>query len=397
METAIRPETLRDRRIIPAVLLLLSLATQPRHLVAQIPADPPAPQSEFVIIALPDTQNYSKSAPQTFTAQTHWIMAQRDALKIAFVTHLGDIVQDGDEPPQWVRASESMSVLEVGLGIPYGLCVGNHDAEPRGDRDGTANFNLFFPHTRYASRPWYGGHHGADNDNSYQLFSAGGMDFIALHLEYDAADEVLAWADGVLKAHAHRRAIVSSHDLLSKTEPNQFSDQGQDVYDALKGNPNLFMLLCGHCSDLQEGRRVDVHQGHTVHTILSDYQDRDHGGDGWMRIMRFRPGYNDIQVFTYSPVLGEYENDDSSKFTLPYDMGGIETVRSDLDRDGDVDAEDFGVLQACFADPYQQLADECLESDLDRDGHVNQNDFAIFVNCLSGPRIPVNPGCDPPG
>jgi len=31
------------------------------------------PRQAFTIIALPDTQNYSKSYPQTFTAQTQWM------------------------------------------------------------------------------------------------------------------------------------------------------------------------------------------------------------------------------------------------------------------------------------------------------------------------------------
>ena len=38
------------------------------------------------------------------------------------------------------------------------------------------------------------------NKNNYELFSAGGMDFIIIHLEYDMPAYSVAWADRVLKA-----------------------------------------------------------------------------------------------------------------------------------------------------------------------------------------------------
>ena len=353
------------------------------------------PRPEFTLIALPDTQFYSQSYPETFTAQTQWIVDHKHDKNIVFVSHLGDIVQEGDETWEWARASTSMSRLEGSTAIPYGLCVGNHDSDPRGDPGGTANYNTYFPVSRFAGRPWYGGHYANDNDNSYQLFSAAGMDFVIIHLQYDEnGDEgVLAWADSVLKAHASRRAIVSSHDILSKTEPDDFSDHGQLVYDRLKGNPNLFLMLCGHCSSLSEGRRSDVFNGHTVWTLLSDYQRRDNGGDGWLRVMRFRPDYNDIQVTTYSVTLDLFETDDSSQFVLPYDMDGIRTVVCDFNRDGDVDMEDFGVLQGCLTDPYEPVAASCIPADFNHGDHVNQNDLTIFVGCLTGSGLPVDLSC----
>jgi hypothetical protein len=36
--------------------------------------------------------------------------------------------------------------------------------------------------------------------------------------------------------------------------------------------------------------------------------------------MEFRPSQNEIAVFTYSPTLDQFEVDDSSQFTIPYDM-----------------------------------------------------------------------------
>ena len=48
---------------------------------------------EFTIIALPDTQHYSESFPAIFTSQTQWIVDNKEARNIVFVTHEGDIVE----------------------------------------------------------------------------------------------------------------------------------------------------------------------------------------------------------------------------------------------------------------------------------------------------------------
>ena len=153
------------------------------------------------------------------------------------------------------------------------------------------------------------------------------MDFIILHLEYDTSpdDAVLGWADEVLKEHDTRRAIVVTHFMIGSGSPADFSTQGQAIYDELKDNSNLFLLLGGHVPfDGGEGRRMDSWEGRTVYSLLSDYQARTRGGDGWLRIMRFSPALNEISVQTFSPFLedgrGSFETDESSQFVLSYEM-----------------------------------------------------------------------------
>ena len=51
----------------------------------------------------------------------------------------------------------------------------------------------------------------ANNVNSAQLFSAGGMDFIHLNLECNAPDDVLAWADALLTRHSSHHALITTH------------------------------------------------------------------------------------------------------------------------------------------------------------------------------------------
>ncbi len=296
-------------------------------------AAPSQPGPDFTLVTLPDTQHYSQNNGGTrfvhYLNQTNWIVQQRNALNIAFVSHQGDIVNINDQLFQWVNANEAMSVLEVhattlrAYGIPWGGAPGNHDQTPMGDADGsTANFNQYFGVHRFIGRPYYGGHYGANNDNNFQLFSASGLDFIAIHLEYDTTPDqaVLNWADALLKAHPHRRALVTTHHMVNTGHPATFSGQGRAIYDRLKNNPNLFMLLGGHISG--EGRRQDSYQGRTVYSMLQDYQGRANGGNGWLRYYQFSPASNRITARTYSPSLNQHETDADSLFTMEYDMQG---------------------------------------------------------------------------
>lgn len=282
--------------------------------------------ADFSIIGLPDTQFYCETYGTNFHAQTQWIVDNLDARNIAFVAHFGDIVNTGDVEAQWLVADAAMSRLEtVALpdGIPYGMTVGNHDQVPSGDATGATTFyNQYFGESRFAGRAYYGGHYGANNDNNYQLFSAEGLDFIVVSLEYDSTPDapVLQWAHDLLTTHADRRAIVMFHNLIGTGNPGTFSTSGAVVYEALKDCSNVFLMMGGHTAG--EGRRQDTFSGQTVNTLLADYQTRSNGGDGWLRILDFSPANNRISVKTYSPVLNQWETDADSQFDLVYGMQG---------------------------------------------------------------------------
>jgi hypothetical protein len=285
--------------------------------------------NDFTIIALPDTQFYSRDLSPIFAAQTQWIVNNKAAMNIVYVAHLGDCVENGNSfTSEWDHANAAISLIEnpntTGLlhGIPYGIAVGNHDQTPGGNPAGNSTllYNTYFGESRFLGRTYYGGHFGSNNDNHFSLFSAGAMDFIVIYFEFDPAANptVLAWADELLKTHVNRRAIIVSHYLTEAGNPAPFGIQGQAIYDALKGNANLFLMLAGHRPE--EGRRTDIFNGNTVHTLMSDYQGRANGGDGWLRILEFSPANNEIRVRTYSPTLNQFETDADSQFTLSYDM-----------------------------------------------------------------------------
>ncbi len=273
---------------------------------------PPAP--EFTIVVMPDTQHYSESFPDIYTSQTQWIVNQKTARNIVFVTHEGDIVEHVNNNTEWVRANTSMSLLD-GV-VPYGMGPGNHD-EP------TSLYNQYFPYTRYQGLPWYGGHYQNLNDDNYQLFTAGGLDFVIVHLDFCPSAAVLAWADSIYKLYPNRIGMMTTHAYLGLNGVRNTHVCGatQYIWDGLAvPNPNLHFMFSGHVSG--ESRRVDTVNGHPVHQLLADYQDRASGGEGWLRLLRFVPAESKIYVQTYSPWLNRYETDADSQFTLDFPMGG---------------------------------------------------------------------------
>ncbi|MDB6024780.1 MAG: phosphohydrolase [Verrucomicrobiales bacterium] len=300
----------------------------------------PGPGPDFLIPVLPDTQNYAREAAGSGTAtkemwfaQMDWIIANRVSENIPFVATLGDCVNNADQLFQWKNATnanyrlEKQSSTQLLEGIPYGITVGNHDQDPNGDPDGsTAFYNQYFGSSHFTGKSYYGGHYDTNNDSWYDLFSAGGMDFLVISFEYGRYGSlIMDWANNVIATYPTRRVLVLTHhagdDTPDDTVTAPFSTQGAAIYAALKPNPNFFMMLGGHVfNEGGEGRRSDTFNGHTVRTLISDYQGRFNGGNGLMRLMYFSPANNTISIKTFSPYTGNFETDANSQFSYTYNM-----------------------------------------------------------------------------
>jgi hypothetical protein len=75
------------------------------------------------------------------------------------------------------------------------------------------------------------------------------------------------------------------------------------------------------------------------------------------------------------------------------DQGCPPLVPGDFDRDGDVDAADFGPFNACASGPGVPYSEGCGGKSLDGDGDVDQSDFGLFQRCLSGANAPADANC----
>lgn len=317
-------------------LFVITIAELTGLVLASAVADelPAAPGGTFSIVVIPDTQHYhgkgTKSTPDSsepltnrvFDGWTDWIVENLESQRIVFVSHVGDIV-DKYNREEWALARQFMDKLHGK--VPYGISVGNHDMEGSGD---SALFQEVFPGSRFEDFDWYGGcFEGAagnpavsgNNANSAQFFEREGMKFVVLHLECNAPDNVLAWADAVLEKNSDRRAIVTTHMGLGPRDKPKTAD---DYFDAPKGrmtwkkrhgergntpqemwdkcfrkHENLFMICCGDQSRSQALKQESKgDHGNVVHELLSDY-----GPEG-LRVMRFVPAKNEIEVRTWDPL-----------------------------------------------------------------------------------------------
>lgn len=338
-------------------LLLASAALAAAARAADLDLPPPG---AFTIVVIPDTQGYrgraTKATPQSaepltnpvFQNHTRWITENLRAQNIVFVSHVGDIV-DINNAEQWQLARECLDRLH-GV-VPYSLTVGNHDMTSKGD---ASLFQQQFPAERFRGFAWYGGTYAPDrpepnvsanNVNSHQLFSAGGLDFIHLSLECNAPDDVLAWADGLLRQHAGRRALVTTHmDLgpIDKPKGNEGyikdpkgrmnwvkihgarGNSAVQMWEKLfRKHANLGFIFSGDQSRTTAMRLAARGEpGNTVHSLLSDYTS-----SGPLRLYRFVPSAGEVRILTYDTTrralvvaTAHVPSRDQHQFTLPYAM-----------------------------------------------------------------------------
>jgi hypothetical protein len=299
----------------------------------------PEPES-FTVAILPDTQFHSLRYPDFYKAQTKWLVDKRDSLNLKIVLHMGDIT-DGNTSKEWARASAAHKLLD-NAGIPYSVTTGNHDYpkvddEVRRRRRDAGRFNQHFPPSRF-SPSWYGGHFGAGNENNYALFEGAKRPYIALNLEYAPTKDAMCWAGNVLRQHADRRAIVTTHcysdedgKLLGNCgiRDQMIGATAHDLWAELISNhQNIFLVLSGHITDSEHlmrdrdtGKEVTSTSRDTVHEILTDYQNERNGllksGNGWLRTLEFRPKENRVYVRVHSAI--KFPKFDASGYNGPYD------------------------------------------------------------------------------
>jgi len=271
-------------------------------------------EDPFTICVLPDTQMYSQNYPSIFTCMTEWIADNVEQEKIEYVLHVGDIVNE-NTVYQWENAKASMSVLD-GV-VSYAIVPGNHDyIGDIGDRD-TSMFNAYFPVSDYENWPTFGGIYESDKlDNSYHLFSAGGIDWLVVALEFWPRWEVKNWASQIVRAHPDRITIYLTHYYL---DPNgQHSDCGESIWNqVVKNYRNSFMVLCGHA---QSTRSISYsNYGNAVHEILTNFQLWDYGGSGYMLLLEFDPEQSIVLAKTYSPWLDNYLHGEPYEFEIEFD------------------------------------------------------------------------------
>jgi hypothetical protein len=307
----------------------------------------PVSASKFTILVFPDTQSEMTNAQtygamQKWPAMVNWVVASRVSKNIAFICHVGDLVNwetPNSTPPNFMYQAGSDGFARFdSVGLQYAIAVGNHDTRAVGgiNADGSAcwcggsagpgnvhnnvrnttTLNSFFPLARYTACK--GRYESDRTDNAYHTFSAGGLDWLVVNTELDPRSGALKWIDSVITVHPHHNVIYVTHNYLSGSGTTLggcgYGDlTPQQVWDScLTKHTNLKMVLCGHVTS--SARRIHTGTGgNKVYELLTDWQDE---GNGWLRTLEIDPDSGTITAKTYSPYLDQSKTDAANDFRI---------------------------------------------------------------------------------
>jgi hypothetical protein len=334
---------LRIPAIAIAIVAALSAPAQ-KHADPQQLADP----ESFSMILLGDPQGYTKYDINQpfFELCTAWIADNIDRLKIKAVLCTGDLVEQNENiirnrkmlnqtsREMWASASRSLARLDGRL--PYIVSCGNHDYGYRSSENGMTRFPEYFPFERNTAWrdicvdavPNRNGIPSLENA-AFEFFDEKWGGILVITTEFHPRDEVLAWAKRLAdsKKYAAHTVIFMTHSFLTngknarRIEKENYKispgNNGADIWEKLiRATPGIRLVLCGHTAN-GNGKfednvsyRADANDaGHTVHQMMFNVQTlgggwEGNGGDGWLRILEFRPDGQTISVRTYSPLFG---------------------------------------------------------------------------------------------
>jgi len=299
----------------------------------------------YSLIMIPDTQRYfrAENGEEIFTEKIDWIIKNSPLLNVKFITHIGDVIEDGKgkiDHPEWKSSMKILQPLHdfsLKSGIPYSISLGDHDYNGNEKPNkGHSAFVKYYGKKRYEGIKWYGGSSNTETSH-YQYFYANGRKLLHINIECDAPrntafkdeEDQLKWAQKIINKNPGLPVILSTHAYLTdENEGDRFIGREPDpevkkknrrkgenrrggvaIWNELvKKNDQIFMVLCGnyHEYNNRKGDTGEFYQvsknarGRKVVEILANYQGYVNGGDGLFRILIFNEKDNTVTVKTYS-------------------------------------------------------------------------------------------------
>jgi hypothetical protein len=313
----------------------------------------------FSVVVFPDTQNYAKFGKNQgiFEGMTRWVADNREAWKVAYALHVGDLVEQNDieegggrgwgdqnGAEQWASAKRALDHLRGA--VPVLIATGNHDYGERNAEDRRTQFNNYFGLTDdplladgrgggmwVESAPNSFGAKTLENA-AYVYDAPVGRKHLVLCLEWGPRRAVVEWARELLgrREFEDHLAILNVHSYLHDDNEREgererpgnphwyATGKGGDTHDGAElwrelvaPARQLELVVCGHVMGRHVGYRSDLNAaGRTVHQMLFNAQglgggsdERGNGGDGWLRLLSFSGDGKELTVRQFSPYLLE--------------------------------------------------------------------------------------------
>ena len=206
----------------------------------------PAPSSGrvFTLAVIPDTQylfDGESLHPEPLTATMKHLGSIKD---LAFVAHLGDVVQNG--LAQEIGAAKKPFDILAKRKVPFSVVAGNHDlanSNTDDQRGPTPFLDAFAPLTSHQRMA-----RDAGGYNSAYTFDGAGTKFLLLALDWRLSAAGIAWVRSVLDANPQLPTIITVHDAISADSgTGVLSGHGRLVWDNLINNhKQVFLCINGH-------------------------------------------------------------------------------------------------------------------------------------------------------
>lgn len=242
---------------------------------------------DYSLSVMGDIQIVNNYFPDYMPTLFDYIIDNAEAKNTKFCFNMGDIT-DKNKTEEWNRAKEGYD--RVGEVMPYVVVRGNHD--------GRDQMNKYFGGNSTYMNSVDGSYMGKSY-MVYTTFSAGLHKYLVLTLDWFIDEFHLMWANDVIKAHPDYNVIVCMHCFLDNEEKPSPSGQSSysdnldvngtpheekpslnstDVWEALKDNENLKLILGGHVGFDDVGRWEGTGtNGNKVMGLLINPQNVDVG------------------------------------------------------------------------------------------------------------------------
>jgi hypothetical protein len=251
-----------------------------------------------------------------------WIVSQVVPQRVVYVGHVGDLVHTPYLEDQWQLIAPE--VFKVAKSVAIGVVPGNHDLYRelgQGECENASKFWQSFSNSALQTAAEF----RAEYDSylsSYYIIEATNPKLLVLNLMLTPPDDHLTWAEKVLISHPDHFVILITHMWLGGKygKSPELNDDNLGLMNWLKcdyggrGNTprqmweklfkrykNVGLILSGdqgHVQTLYRQGKGD--HGNTVHQIITDYSTEP--DRGCIRVLRFRPTKNRIEVRTVSTL-----------------------------------------------------------------------------------------------
>lgn len=281
------------------------------------------------IMIVPDIQYYTNNENRFWYLDAIVDYCTDCREDISFVLQTGDVTNN-NQSYQWTNAYQHF-FSKLPYSVPVIFCLGNHDY---GDNGLSIIRQSNIPEELTPIRDET--MDGSVWDNYLRSVFWGSKKVVVLSLEFAPRNEVLEWADNVIKENQDVPVIILTHAFLNNSGMlyditdnncdnqcsqkfykmgNDYINDSKEIFDKIVyNNTNVKLIICGHSLSKKyiECMKTKNINNESVYCIMVNYQHYTDGGAGIVGLLYYNEGFINLRSFdtverTYGDVNIKFE------------------------------------------------------------------------------------------